>query len=285
MSRRPRPAARVTVRDLRAIPAEGRRIVAITAYTTPEARCCDEAGVDVILVGDSLGRVVLGLPDELGVTLEDMVRHTEAVARGVRRALVVADMPFLSYQADAAEAVRHAGRLVRAGAAAVKLEGGAFWADTVRRVVEAGIPVIGHLGFTPQSVHRFGGPRVQGRGPDAEERLLADARALAGAGVSAIVLELVPAPLAARVTHEVNVPTIGIGAGPDCSGQILVLYDVIGLSPRVPRLARTYADLRRALQDAVAAYAREVRAGTFPAAEHTHDGRAWGGAGAPADEE
>jgi len=230
-----------------------------------------------VLVGDSLGRVVLGLPDELGVTMEDMERHTSAVARQVRHALVVADLPFLAYQADPAEAVRNAGRLVRAGAAGVKLEGGAYWADTVRRIVETGIPVVGHLGFTPQAVHRLGGPRVQGRGAAAEEALLADARALAAAGACALVLELVPGPVAARLTAGLELPTIGIGAGAGCSGQILVLYDVVGLSARVPRLARTYADLGAALREAVAAYARDVRAGVFPGPEHTHDGRGWGG--------
>jgi 3-methyl-2-oxobutanoate hydroxymethyltransferase len=275
------PAARgprrVTVRDLAQLRAAGQPIVAVTAYTAPEGRACDAAGVDVVLVGDSLGRVVLGLPDELGVTLEDMERHTAAVARAVRRALVVADLPFLSYQADVAEAVRSAGRLVRAGAAAVKLEGGKPFVPTVERIVAAGIPVMGHLGFTPQSVHRFGGPRVQGREQAEAERLLADAAALEAAGVFAIVLEMVPAPVAEAITQAVRVPTIGIGAGPACSGQILVLYDILGLSPRVPRLARTYADLSGAMTAAVEAYARDVRARVFPGPENTHDGRSWGG--------
>ena len=274
---RARPAPRRHAADLAALAAAGERIVAVTAYTAPEARCCDEAGADLILVGDSLGRVLLGLPDELGVTMEDMERHTAAVARGARRALVVADLPFLSYQADPAEAVRNAGRLVRAGAAAVKLEGGAERAETVRRIVEAGIPVVGHLGFTPQSVRRLGGARVQGRG-DQAARLQADAAALAAAQVSAIVLEMVPGPLAGRITAEAGVPTIGIGAGAACSGQVLVLYDLIGLSPRVPRLARTYADLGQAMREAVARYAADVRAGAFPGPAQTHDGTAWGGA-------
>ncbi len=276
----PRTAAqRVTAADLGAFAAAGRRIVAVTAYTTPEARCCDEAGADLILVGDSLGRAVLGLPDELRVTMGDMVRHTAAAARGVRRALLAADLPFLAYQADPAEAVRNAGRLVQAGAAAVKLEGGAERAETVRRIVSAGMPVVGHLGFTPQSVRRFGGARVQGRDEAAAARLLADARALAAAGCCAIVLEMVPAPVAARVTAAAGVPTIGIGAGAGCSGQILVLYDLLGLSPRRPRLARAYADLAGAMREAVAAYAADVRAGTFPGPAETHDGRSWGEAG------
>lgn len=270
------------MRDLGRLRAAGRPIVAVTAYTAPEGRFCDEAGVDLILVGDSLGRAVLGLPDELRVTMEDMEHHTAAVARGVRRALLVADLPFLAYQADPAEAVRNAGRLIRAGAAAVKLEGGAAQLPAIERILAAGIPLVGHLGFTPQSVHRLGGARVQGREREEADRLIAEARTIAAAGVSAIVLEMVPGALAAEVTRAVEPPTIGIGAGPGCAGQVLVLYDLVGLSARVPRLARTYADLGRAMSDAVAAYARDVRAGAFPAAEHTHDGRTWGGgAGSP----
>jgi 3-methyl-2-oxobutanoate hydroxymethyltransferase len=274
----PPQASRVTIRDLARLKAQGRPIVVVTAYTAPEARCCDEAGVDAVLVGDSLGRVVLGLPDELGVTMEDMERHTAAVARGARRALVVADLPFLSYQADPAEAVRNAGRLVRAGAAAVKLEGGRPVAPTIRRIVDAGIPVVAHLGFTPQSVLRFGGPRVQGRDEAEAERLLADARSVEAAGASAVVLEMVPAPLAQRITEALEIPTIGIGAGPGCSGQVLVLYDVVGLSLRIPRLARRYADLASALTEAVARYADEVRTRRFPGPENTHDGTGWGSA-------
>ena len=251
--------------------------MAVTAYTTPEGRCCDEAGVDLVLVGDSLGRAVLGLPDELRVTMADMERHTAAVARGVHRALLVADVPFLSYQVDLGQAVRNAGRLIRAGAAAVKLEGGMAQLPAIERILAAGIPVIGHLGFTPQSVHLLGGARVQGRVRKDADRLLVEARAIAAAGVSAVVLEMVPAALAAEVTRVLDVPTIGIGAGPGCAGQILVLYDLIGLSARVPRLARTYADLGAAMATAVAAYAGDVRTGAFPTAEQSHDGRGWGG--------
>lgn len=272
----PAPSSRLTLRDLARLRLEGTPIAAVTAYTTPEGRCCDQAGVDLVLVGDSLGRVVLGLPDELAVTIEDMERHTAAVARGVRRAVLVADMPFLSYQADPADAVRNAGRLVRAGAAAVKLEGGAVFAPTIARILAAGIPVVGHLGFTPQSVRRFGGARVQGREPEAAERLLADALAIAAAGACAIVLEMIPGPLAEAVTVALDVPTIGIGAGAGCSGQILVLYDILGLAPRSPRLARRYADIGAAMAGAVAAYARDVRACAFPGLEHTHDGQRWG---------
>ncbi len=270
---RPRAA---TVRDLLRWRAEGRRIVAVTAYTAPEGRYCDEAGADLVLVGDSLGRAVLGLPDELGVTMEDMERHTSAVARGVQRALLVADLPFLAYQADPAEAVRNAGRLIRAGAAAVKLEGGSSQLAAIERIHAAGIPVVGHLGFTPQAVHSLGGARVQGREPEEAEQLHRDAEAIAAAGVCAIVLEMVPSALAAQVTQASRVPTIGIGAGVGCDGQILVLYDIIGLSSRVPRLARTYADLGASLREAVATYAHDVRAGVFPGPENTHDGTAWG---------
>ena len=269
-------SAPITVRDLGRFTAVGRRLVAVTAYTAPEAQLCDEAGVDLILVGDSLGNAVLGLADTLGVTMEDMVRHTQAVAGAARRAMVVADLPFLSYQADIAEAVRNGGRLLQAGASAVKLEGGAPFAPTVRALGHAGIPVIGHLGFTPQSVRRLGGPRVQGRESVAAEALQRDAVALAEAGVFAIVLEMVPGALAQAVTAQLPVPTIGIGAGPGCSGQILVLYDLVGLSPRLPHFARSYGDAGAEIRRAVRHYAEDVRAGRFPGPEHTHDGHRWG---------
>lgn len=270
----------LTVRNLQQMKAAGQSIVAVTAYTEPEGRLCDAAGVDVVLVGDSLGDVVLGLRDTVGVRQQDMLRHTAAVARGVRRALLVADMPFLSYQTDVASAVRHAGALLRSGADAVKLEGGAYWAGTVRHLVESGIPVVGHLGFTPQSVRRLGGPRVQARDGSERARLLADAEALAAAGAAAVVLEMVPAPVAAEVTARIAPPTIGIGAGPACSGQVLVLYDIVGLSPRAPRFARAYADLATAMRTAVAAYADDVRQGRFPSPAESHDGQGWGQGGA-----
>lgn len=279
-----RTQRRLTVLDLARLKADGRPIVAVTAYTAPEGRACDAAGVDLVLVGDSLGRAVLGLPDELGVTMEDMERHTAAVGRGVRHALLTADLPFLSYQADPAEAVRNAGRLIRAGASAVKLEGGAPMVPTIGRIVAAGIPVIGHLGFTPQSVRSLGGPRVQGRERVTAARMLEDARALEAAGVSAIVLEMVPGPLAAEITAAATPPTIGIGAGGGCSGQVLVLYDILGLSTRVPRLARTYADLSAAMCEAVRQYGNDVRTGAFPGPEHTHDGSTWGGGATGEDE-
>ncbi len=272
----PQRVAPVTVRDLVRLSAAGRRLVAVTAYTAPEARLCDAAGVDVILVGDSLGNAVLGLADTLGVTMDDMVRHTRAVAGAAQRALVVADLPFLSYQTGIADAVRNGGRLLQAGASAVKLEGGSAYVPTVEALGHAGIPVIGHLGFTPQSVRRLGGPRVQGRESGSAEELRRDAAALAAAGVGAIVLEMVPGPLAQAVTAEVSVPTIGIGAGPDCSGQILVLYDLVGLSPRLPHFARSYGDAGAEIGRAVERYAEDVRAGRFPGPEHTHDGRRWG---------
>ena len=205
-----------------------------------------------------------------------MLRHTAAVARGLRHALLVADMPFLSYQADLGEAVRHAGRLLRAGASAVKLEGGRRWAETVQRIVDCGIPVVGHLGYTPQSLVRFGRPRVQGTELAAAEGLRRDAEALQDAGVSALVLEMLPAGLAAEMTRALQVPTIGIGAGAGCSGQILVLHDVVGLTEKPPRLARSYARAGRVIADAVRAYAGDVRAGIFPGPGETHYGTGWG---------
>lgn len=253
----------------------------VTAYDFPTGRICDQAGVDVILVGDSLGNVILGQPGTLAVSLADMVRHTEAVARGVSRALLVADMPFLSYQPSIAEAVQSAGRLLQAGAQSVKLEGGSFWAPTIRHLVASGIPVMAHLGYTPQAIHRMGGPHVQGLGTDGRARLLEDARAVAEAGAWSVVLEMVPGPLAEEVTQVVGIPTIGIGAGPGCSGQVLVLHDIVGLSGRAPRFAKQYVEGERLLTDAVAAYADDVRRGRFPGPEHTHDGQSWGRGGAP----
>jgi len=241
----------------------------ITAYDFPTARMVEAAGVDAILVGDSYGNVVLGYETTLSVTLDDMVRAAQAVARGAPNTLRIVDLPFLSY-ADEARALRSAERAMQEGNAhAVKLEGGEAVADTVRRLTRFGVPVVGHLGYTPQSSLLLG-RRVQGRGAAAEERLVHDAEALAQAGASAIVLELVPAEAAARVTETVPVPTIGIGAGLGCDGQVLVLHDVIGLTQgAVPKLARRYADVAGAIRDAVAAYAADVRARRFPAEEHT----------------
>lgn len=265
---------RVTTLSLLAMKRQGQRIAMLTAYDYPTARLLDEAGVDLLLVGDSLGMTVLGHESTLPVTLGDILHHTRAVARAARRAMVVADLPFLTYQISPEEALRNAGRLIQeGGAGAVKLEGGRPVAATVRRLVEAGIPVMGHLGLTPQSVHVLGGYRLQGREPEAARALLDDARTLAESGVFALVLEMVPRALARQVTETLPVPTIGIGAGPDCDGQVLVIHDLLGLYHREPpRFAKRYADLSAAVRDAVGRYVAEVRAGQFPGPEHTPGG-------------
>ncbi|CAN5609585.1 3-methyl-2-oxobutanoate hydroxymethyltransferase [soil metagenome] len=264
---------RVTVPALRSRKVAGgaEPLVMVTAYDAPGARIVDAAGVDLILVGDSLAMVVLGYDDTLSVTVEDMAHHTAAVARTAPRALVVADLPWLSYHVSAEDTVRNAARLVRAGATAVKLEGGAKRTPMVRALVDAEIPVMGHLGLTPQSVHALGGFKVQGRQPPAADALVADAEALVEAGAFALVLEAVPAALGRRITEVVPVPTIGIGAGPACDGQVLVLHDLVGLEDRVsPRFVRRYASLRADATVAVAAFAADVRAGSFPAASECY---------------
>lgn len=261
----------VTVRDVRQ--KKGREpIVCVTAYDVLFARLVDQAGVDIVLVGDSVGNVVAGQQTTLAVTMEQMIYHGGAVARGVERAMVVVDMPFLSYQIDAPHAIENAGRILReTGAQAVKLEGGGKRiAPIVAALVECGIPVIGHLGFTPQSVNALGGPRVQGRSGEDEARLIAEARRLEDAGVFAIVLELVPAALARRITEQVGVPTIGIGAGAGCDGQVLVLPDMLGLNDGfAPKFLKHYADLASTVRDAVRTYADDVRARRYPGEEHS----------------
>lgn len=247
------------------------RIAVLTAYDATFARVFDAAHVDVLLVGDTLGMVVQGLPNTLAVTLEDVIYHTRAVARGASRALIVADMPFMSYQVSPELALVAAGRLVKEGGAeAIKLEGGAAVCDAIRRMVAAGIPVMGHLGLTPQSVHALGGARVQGREADAAQRLLDDARRLEDAGAFSIVLELVPAALAERVTASLAVPTIGIGAGVGCDGQVLVLQDVLGLNDGfAPKFLKRYASLAGDVRDAIRAYGDDVRGGRYPGPEHS----------------
>jgi 3-methyl-2-oxobutanoate hydroxymethyltransferase len=250
----------------------GDKIVAITAYDASFARLLDAAQVDVLMIGDSLGMVVQGLQNTLAVTLEDVIYHTRAVVRGSSRALVVADLPFMSYQVSPEQALESAGRLVKEGGAeVVKLEGGGRSAcAAVTRMVEAGIPVMGHLGLTPQSVHVFGGFKVQAREEAARDRLLADARALERAGVFSLVLEAVPRGVAKWVTESVSVPTIGIGAGPDCDGQVLVCYDLLGLFQGfVPRFVKRYAELGESVTSAVRDYVAEVRAGHFPEDRHS----------------
>ena len=261
---------KTTILDLARLKAERSRIVMITAYNALFARIFDEAGVDVLLVGDSLGQVVLGHPDTLNVTMDDMVRHTAAASRGRKRALLLADMPFLSYQAEAPDAVRNAGRLLQAGAEGVKLEGGRNASAAIRAIANADIPVMGHIGLTPQSVHRMGGYRVQGKTELQREALLSDAAAVQEAGAFAVVLEGMPSPLAAEITKSLSIPTIGIGAGPHCDGQVLVMQDLLGLFDEFrPKFVRRFGELRKPVSDAVEAYAAAVREGTFPGKEHS----------------
>jgi 3-methyl-2-oxobutanoate hydroxymethyltransferase len=264
---------KVTVPSLLASKERGERLVCLTAYDYPTARIVDEAGTDIILVGDSLGNVVLGYDSTVPVTLEEMLAHTRAVRRGVQRALLVADMPYGSYHTGETDAVRAALRLVKEGGAeAVKLEGGRARVEVVRRLVSEEIPVMGHLGLTPQSLNKLGGYRLQAKTADAARRLLEDAHALEEAGVFSIVLEVVPGEIAKLVTESVRVPTIGIGAGPDCDAQILVLHDLVGLSfsRTRPRFVRQYADLRAGMTEAIGRFAEDVRAGAFPSTAESY---------------
>ena len=267
---------KVRVTDLGRMKAEGAPITMLTAYDYPFARIFDHVGVDVLLVGDSLGMVVQGADSTLPVTLGEMIYHTRMVVRARRRALVIADLPFLTYQVSVEQAVRNAGRLIKdGGAEAVKLEGGITMADTIRRLVDVDIPVMGHIGLTPQSIHRMGGHRVQGRrsgkGPGCRERLLEDAAAVEQAGAFSLVLEGIPADLAQEITEHSAIPTIGIGAGPRCDGQVLVMHDVLGLSESfIPRFAKPYANLWQDAGAAANAYIREVRERVFPAPEHCY---------------
>ena len=237
---------KLTLPDILKKKAEGRKITVLTAYDFPTAQIVDEAGIDIILVGDSLGMVVQGIDSTLPVTMDEMIYHTKLVSRAAKASLVVGDMPFLSYQAGVAEAVRNAGRFLKeAGAEAVKLEGGAAVAEAVRAIVAAGIPVMGHVGLTPQSVHALGGFKVQGKDEASREKVLADARAVQEAGAFSVVLEAVPAALAGEISRELRIPTIGIGAGPHCDGQVLVLHDLLGLFDRfTPRFVKRYANLK-----------------------------------------
>ena len=257
---------RVRVPDLALMKERGERIVMLTAYDATMTHLLDRAGIDVLLVGDSLGQVILGLDSTVPVTLDAMTHHTRAVTRAANRALVVADMPFLTYQVTAEEAMRNAARLFQeGGAAAVKLEGGRPIADTVRRITAAGLPVMGHLGLTPQHVHRLGGMRQQARTNKAAEDLILDALALEDAGVFAVVLEAIPDAVAAEVTSRLRIPTIGIGAGPHCDGQVLVSYDVLGLFDTfVPQFVKQYAKLGEAIVCAAKSYANDVRQGSCP---------------------
>ncbi|HEU0053012.1 MAG TPA: 3-methyl-2-oxobutanoate hydroxymethyltransferase [Longimicrobium sp.] len=257
--------------DLREMKRRGEKIAALTAYDYLLAKLVDGAGVDVVLVGDSLGQVVLGLDTTLPVTLDDMIHHARAVRRGVERALLVVDLPFLTYQVSREDALRNAGRVLQeTGASAVKLEGGTpEIAQTVQALVRAGIPVMGHLGFTPQSVHSIG-VKVQGRGEEGRERLLEEAKRLEDAGAFSVVLELVPGALAEEVSSTLSIPTIGIGAGAGCDGQVLVLHDMLGLNTEFqPRFLRRFADVGTAVTEGVDAYVKAVKAAEYPGAEHT----------------
>ena len=244
---------------------KGEKIAMLTAYDYPTAKLIDEAGVPIILVGDSLGNVVLGYESTIPVTMENMLHHTRAVVRGAKQAMVIGDLPFMSYQISVADALHNAARFIQeAGAQAVKLEGGVTVSEQVRRIVECGIPVMGHIGLTPQSINQLGGYKVQGKTPEAAIRLLRDAQALEEAGAFAVVLETVPSQLAALITQKLTIPTIGIGAGIGCDGQVQVIHDMLGFSDRAPRHAKQYAKLNGIISKAVAEYYNEVKAGTFP---------------------
>jgi 3-methyl-2-oxobutanoate hydroxymethyltransferase len=261
----------LTVQDLKECKARGERIVTLTCYDVLFARLLDECGVDVLLVGDSVNQVLAGAETTLSATLDQMIYHTKSVRRGSERALVICDMPFLTYQVSREEAIRNCGRvLAETGCQGVKVEGGQPIAGTVRALVEAGIPVMGHLGLTPQSVHTLGGYRVQGRDDAAALRLQQDAKALEDAGAFAIVLELLPASVASRVTKALTIPTIGIGAGPACDGQVLVLHDLLGLNDRfTAKFVKRYATLAQDVREAVGLFAAEVREGRYPGPEHS----------------
>ena len=260
---------RTTLTNLQALRAKGEKIAVLTCYDASFATLLEASGVDVLLVGDSLGMVLQGHASTLPVTLDDMIYHTNCVARAAQRAFIVSDMPFGTFQASPQEAFEHAARLLVAGAHMVKLEGGAVMADTVAFLTRRGIPVCAHIGLTPQSVHQLGGYRVQGRSTADAQQLVQDALALEAAGAGLVVLETLPALLAAQITAQLSIPTIGIGAGVECSGQVLVLHDMLDIYPgRKARFVKNYMQGAASIADAVARYVREVKAGTFPGAEH-----------------
>jgi 3-methyl-2-oxobutanoate hydroxymethyltransferase len=267
-------AKKITTRGLRLMKKSGEKITALTAYDHPTARILDSAGVDLILIGDSAANVVLGYDSTLPVSMEEMLILSAAVARGTKRALVVADMPFMSYQISPEQALENAGRFIKeAGVEAVKLEGGQRSLAAIGRIVEAGIPVMGHIGLTPQSYLQYGGYRVQGRARSAADALIADARALADAGVFSMVLEGIPWRLAGEITRAIDLPTIGIGAGQECDGQILVLHDMLGFRTGDFKFVKRYGNLEQSIGDAVSTYCREVKTGAFPAEEHRFEAR------------
>lgn len=262
----------VTVRDVRAFKERGEKFVMLTAYDTPSARLLDEAGVPLLLVGDSVGNNVLGYPSTIPVQMDEMLHHTRAVSRGVTNSLVVGDLPFMSYQASVEEGMRNAGRFLKeAGANAVKLEGAGQHVELVTRLTESGVPVMGHLGLTPQSVNQLSGHRVQGRSDEQADKILRDAKDLEAAGAFALVLEAVPAGLARQVTSALGIPTIGIGAGPHCDGQVLVFHDFLGINEgRLPRFVKRYAQLADEIRGAARRFAEEVASGEYPGPEHSY---------------
>ncbi len=264
-------AEKLTTHAIREMKRNKQKIAVLTAYDYATAAALDESGIDIILVGDSLGMVVLGYETTLPVTMDQMIHHTKAVSRAVRRAMVIGDMPFLSYQASPDDAVSNAGRFLQeAGAQGVKIEGGREMADITRRMTSAGIPVMAHLGLTPQSVHQFGGYRLQGKDREAAQRILDDARILEEAGAFSLVLECVPSSLAKKITQTLTIPTIGIGAGPHCDGQVLVVNDMLGVFERfTPKFVKKYANLNEIIKKAVRQYSEEVKTGAFPGEEHS----------------
>lgn len=259
----------LTLTDLQKLRQSGEKIAMLSSYDASFAALCDEAGAEILLVGDSLGMVIQGRDSTLPVTLEEMVYHTRCVARGAKRPVIVGDLPFGTYQVSPGQAYESAAQLMAAGAHIVKLEGGAVMAETVEFLASRGIPVMGHLGLTPQAVHQLGGFRVQGKGDEAGARILQDAQALEQAGASALVVECVPAPLGTRLTEALAIPTIGIGAGPGCSGQILILHDMLDIYPgKKAKFVKNFMTGANSVQDALATFVRDVKAGTFPGPEH-----------------
>ena len=262
---------RISINEIKDLKQKKEKITMLTAYDYSTAKLVDEAGVPLILVGDSLGMVVLGYDSTIPVTMDEMIHHTKAVVRGTKRSLVIGDMPFMTYHTNISDALRNAARFMQEGGTqAIKMEGGIVVAETVKRIVDCGIPVMGHIGLTPQFIHQLGGHKVQGKTPEAAEHLLTDARALEQAGAFAIVLELVPAPLSKLITQKLSIPTIGIGAGYDCDGQVQVISDLLGqFTDFVPKHAKQYAKLANSIRTAITDYMTEVKSGEFPTAEHS----------------
>jgi 3-methyl-2-oxobutanoate hydroxymethyltransferase len=262
---------RISINDIKSMKLKKEKIVMLTAYDYSTAKLVDECDVHLILVGDSLGMVILGYDSTIPVTIDDMIHHTKAVTRGTKKALVVGDMPFMTYQVSITDAMRNAARFIQEGGAqAIKLEGGEAVAETVKRIVDCGIPIMGHIGLTPQFIHQLGGHKVQGKTPEAAKRLLDDAIALEQAGAFSIVLELVPAQLSRLITQSINIPTIGIGAGADCDGQVQVISDILGLfTDFVPKHAKQYAKLADTMKTAISNYVSDVKSGEFPDQTHS----------------